>query len=515
MFKKLSKAIFTRLFLMCFLVLLQIVLLWVGAELMSDSYIYVSIALTVLSVFVVIYILNKRDNPNYKIAWVVPIITFPLVGGLFYLILKAQGIFRLRHRRLNVTLRDSAHHLKQDAAVLEKLQAVDPHAAALVKYMSVWGKYPAVQNTRTRYLPSGEIFWKAMLAELEKAERYIFLEFFIIKSGVMWDSILEILKRKAAQGVEVRLLYDGMGSIDKLPANYHKKLNKMGIKCRVFNPFVPFFSAYQNNRDHRKICVVDGRVAFTGGANLADEYVNVTSRFGHWRDSALIMEGKAAYNFAIMFLQMWKLSGGRISHGDYAIYAPTPQDAARFTDDGLVLPYGNYPIDGEPVGEFVYLDIINNAVDYVYITSPYLVLDYNMILALANAAKRGVKVKIIVPEIPDKWYTHSIAVSFFSELIEKGIEIYKYTPGFIHSKTFVSDDKVAVVGTINLDYRSLYLQYECAAWMYGSTAVAEITNDFNTLTSTCCHKVTLEESRKINIFRRLLSMLLRVFAPLL
>lgn len=515
MFKKLSKAIFNRLFLIGFLVLLQIAMLWFWTNFLSDKFFYASVLFNVLSFLVVIHILSGKGNPTYKIAWVVPIIVFPLMGGIFYLFIKMQSLFRQRHRRLKATLRDSASYLKQDPGVLADLKAIDPHAANLVNYMNTWGGYPVVQGTHARYLPSGEEFWKTMLDQLEKAQRYIFIEFFIIDEGVMWDSVLEILKRKVAQGIEVRLLYDGMGSISTLPANYHKTLNQMGIQCRVFSPFVPFLSAYQNYRDHRKICVVDGIVAFTGGANLADEYINLTSRFGHWCDSAVLLEGRAAHNFAMMFLQMWRLSGGKVTCGDYAIYAPSSEAAAQFSDDGYVMPYGNYPPDGEAVGEYVYLDIINTAVDYVYITSPYLILDYNMISALANAAKRGVDVKIMVPEIPDKWYTHSIAISFFSELIENGIEIYKYTPGFIHSKTFVSDDKVAVVGTVNLDYRSLYMHYECAAWFYENSIVHEVRDDFNRLVAASCHQVTLEESRRINLFRRLLFMLLRLFAPLL
>lgn len=513
MIKKILKPVLNRLFLVGFLVLLQIAIIWVSMTSLSQTYFYISIVLTAVSFLVVIYLLNKRGNPTYKMAWIVPIVAFPIVGGLFYLIIQAQTLGKFLRRRMDSIQDESAPFLTQDKQIVDELRKTDPRIANTVQYMSVWGRYPAVKGTRTRYIISGEEKWRLMLEELEKAERYILLEYFIIGEGIMLESLLDVLGKKVAQGVEVLLLYDGMGSISTLPGNFSKRLNEIGIRCRVFSPFVPFLSAYQNNRDHRKICVIDGRVAFTGGINIADEYINVNRRFGHWRDTAIMVEGAAAYNLAVMFFQMWRMTDA--TPVNYAAYLPSEKDSASFSDDGYVLPYGDCPLDDENVGEFVYLDIINYATDYIYITTPYLILDYNFTSALAYAAKRGVDVKIIIPEIADKWYTQSVAISYFEELIEDGIEIYKYTPGFIHSKTFVSDDTTAVVGTINLDYRSLYLHYECAVWMYKSAAVKEVCQDFTHILNTFCHKVSLEESRNVSIFRRILNLVLRLFAPLM
>ena len=513
MIKKILKPILNRLFLVGFFVLLQIVLIWALFTYLSNNYFYISIIMTGISFLVVIYLLNKRGNPTYKMAWIVPVIAFPVVGGLFYLIIQFQTISKTYRRRMDKIQQESASYLEQDNDIVESIEQDDPHVAAAVRYISRWGKYRAVKNTRTRYLPSGEEKWRVMLDELEKAERYIYLEYFIVDKGIMLNSVLDILKRKAAAGVDIRFMYDGMGSISNLPGNFPKLMKKMGIKCKVFSPFVPFLSAYQNNRDHRKICVIDGRVAFTGGINIADEYVNIESRFGHWRDTAVMVEGEAAFDFAVMFLQMWRMAD--LEPVDYAVCMPSQKDAETFDGNGYVMAYADSPVDDENVSEFVYLHIINTATKYVYITTPYLILDYNILLALCNASKRGVDVRIIIPEIPDKWYTQSVAISYLEELIEDGVRIYKYMPGFIHSKTFVSDGTMAVVGTINLEYRSLYLHYECAAFMYKSEAVKEVYDDFVHVMDTFCHEVSLQESRQVNIFRRILNLVLRLFAPLM
>jgi len=511
--KKLFKKIFNRMFLISFFVVLQIAILVFGMMHLSNTYIYFAIFLNTLSVAVVIYILNKSDNPIYKLTWIVPIIAFSFVGGLFYLILQIQTIRKTYRRKLHQIIDESSPYFLRDDSMIEEARKKDPRIANTISYMNNSGEYPAVKKTTTKYLRSGEEKWHEMLAQLKKARRYIFLEYFIIGEGIMWESVLDILKKKVLRGVEVRVLYDGMGSISTLPSNYSKKLSKLGIKCRIFSPYVPFLSAYQNNRDHRKICVIDGRVAFTGGINIADEYVNIDSRFGHWRDTSIMVEGDAAYNFAVMFLQMWRMADK--APVDYNKYRPSQRIRESFQDDGYVIPYATSPCTAENAGVFIYRDIINNAVDYLYIISPYLILDYEFILSLTFAAKRGVDVRIILPQIPDKWYTHSVAVSYFEELIENGIKIYKYTPGFIHSKIFVSDDKTAIVGTINLDYRSLYLHYECAVWMYESGAVKEVLDDFIHVLEAYCQEVTLEESRDINLFRRVLNTFLRLIAPLM
>lgn len=353
--------------------------------------------------------------------------------------------------------------------------------------------------------------YEVLLSELEKAENYIFLEFFIVQEGVMWDSILAILKEKARQGIKVRLIYDDMGCFFLLPNDYPKRLAKDGIECTMFNPFRPFLTAKQNNRDHRKIISIDGKVAFTGGINLADEYINAIEKYGHWKDSGIMIQGKAAWSFTLMFLEMWEICTG--CNEDYASYYPWHKDSCKILPDGFVQPYADSPMDTENVGEHVYLQILNQAQDYVYINTPYLIVDDSMVSALSLAAKRGVDVRIITPHKWDKWIIHMTTRSYYRELIKAGVKVYEYTNGFMHAKTFVSDDRTATVGTTNLDFRSLYLHFECGALLFDSTAVMEVKEDFlNTLE--ICQQIT-EKDCSFNVVMRLLQDVLRLFAPLM
>jgi cardiolipin synthase len=371
-----------------------------------------------------------------------------------------------------------------------------------------------VDKTETMFLQSGEHCWSEMLIELRRAKRYIFLEFFIIEDGMMWRMVYDILKQKVKEGVEVRLMYDAFGCLPTLPFNFYKKVREYGILCRPFKQFVPFLTVSQNNRDHRKICVVDGRVAFTGGFNLADEYVNQINKHGHWLDAGIKLEGKAAFHFAVMFLQLWQLDREGLERIDYEHYRPDVAVSKTFLDDGFVMPFSDTPHDDENVGRNVYLDIINKAQRYVYIASPYLILDDEMQTALCFAAKRGVDVRVLVPKNADHWYAYAVATAFVANLIAEGVKIYKYEPGFVHSKNFVADDDVAVVGSINLDFRSLYLHYECAAWMYRSRAVKEVKKNYDKLLK-ISRLVTPEECTQINLFKRLVNAVLRIFAPLM
>lgn len=327
----------------------------------------------------------------------------------------------------------------------------------------------------------------------------------------MWNGILEILKQKAAEGVKVRIIYDDMGCFLLLPQNYPAQLKKYGIDCVLFNPFMPMLTAMQNNRDHRKIAVIDGKTAFTGGINLADEYINAIDKHGHWRDSAIMIKGKAAWSFTLMFLQMWELC--KKTDEDYSVYYPWNDEPCSVPNDGFVQPYSDSPMDTENVGEHVYLQMINNAKDYVYINTPYLIVDDSMISALSLAAKSGVDVRIVTPHKWDKWIVHKATRSYYYELIKAGVKIYEYTDGFNHSKTFVSDDTTATVGTINMDFRSLYLHFECGVWLCGSKAVKDIKEDFLS-TLEVCQQITEDDCSK-NPFVRLLQQILRLFAPLM
>ncbi len=351
------------------------------------------------------------------------------------------------------------------------------------------------------------------MEELRKAERYIFLEYFIITPGKFWNAILEILEEKVAQGVDVRLIYDDVGCLYTLPKNFDKEMEAKGIKCRVFNRFVPVLSVRLNNRDHRKFCIVDGHTAFTGGINLADEYINQKVRFGHWKDSAILLKGEAAWSMTVMFLTMWEYTSGTTE--DFDSYRPRslPIEAQQGASH-WVQPYTDSPLDGEPVGATVYLNLISKAKRYVYIMTPYLIVSDSVNTALCSAAKSGVDIRIMTPHIPDKKTVFELTRAHYPALLEAGVRIFEYTPGFLHSKSFAVDDLYATVGSVNLDYRSMFLHFEDGVWLCGDPTVLEVKKDFlDTLEE--CQEITLEEAQDHSFFRLLLRSVLRVFAPLM
>lgn len=389
--------------------------------------------------------------------------------------------------------------------------AMDEDARLQSAYLEKCASSPRFTQTETTYYPLGDVMFPAMLEELEKAEKYIFMEFFIIEPGIMWDSILDVLRRKAAQGLDVRLIYDDMACIMRLPRDYAERMESVGIRCCTFHRFQPVPTGTLNNRDHRKICCIDGVTAFTGGVNLADEYINKRERFGHWLDCGIKVRGRAAYSFTQMFLSMWDYI--RHEEDDPVAFRPTAEALEGIGDDGVVQPYCDSPADDEPVGETVYINMLSRAKKYVYICTPYLVVDNEIMNALTSAAKCGVDVRMICPHIPDKWYVHLVTRSYYAPLMKAGVRIYEYTPGFIHSKTFVCDDDYGICGTINLDYRSLFLHHECAVWMYKSGAIADMKASFlETLEK--CEEITRESYRR-PWYVRLGQSLLRVLAPLM
>ena len=360
------------------------------------------------------------------------------------------------------------------------------------------------------YFPLGEEKWAEMLRQLEQAEHFIFLEYFIVDEGLMWGKVLEILARKAREGVDVRVMYDGTCEFSTLPHDYPKRLKALGIQCKAFSPVTPFLSTHYNYRDHRKILVIDGHTAFTGGVNLADEYINHIEKYGHWKDTAVMLKGEAVRSFTLMFLQMWSIDEKQPEFDRFLAY-PThaPQDAA-----GYVIPYGDCPLDQDKVGERVYMDILNRARKYVHIMSPYLILDGEMETALKFAAERGVDVTLILPGIPDKPAPYALAMTHYASLLDSGVKIYEYTPGFIHAKVFVSDDREAVVGTINLDYRSLYHHFECAAYLCKVPCIPQIETDFQE-TLQKCRRVTPQTMREEKLSRKLMGVCLKAIAPLM
>ena len=345
-------------------------------------------------------------------------------------------------------------------------------------------------------------------------KHYIYIEYFIINDGVMWRTILDILERKAKEGVDVRLIYDGFGCLTTLPNRYDKILQEKGIKCVIFNPFRPILNIVQNNRDHRKICVIDGKTGFTGGINLADEYINQKERFGHWKDTAVMLKGEAVWNMTVMFMHMWSVVNGSRTPMEHELHMPHRYHPEAFEEDGFVQPYSDTPLDGEVLGENVYLNIINRARKYVYICTPYLIIDNEMMTALCLAAKSGVDVRIMTPGVPDKKMVFLLTQSYYEQLLEAGVRVYEYQPGFLHAKSFVCDDEIAVVGTINLDYRSLYLHFENGVWFYKNKVVADIFQDFKE-TLNYCDPINIEFCKNRNILVRGFQSILRLLAPLL
>ena len=382
-------------------------------------------------------------------------------------------------------------------------------ARLLARYVGRTGCHPVYQNTEVTYFPLGQDKWERLLAELEQAKKFIFLEYFIIDEGVMWGRILEILARKAKEGVDVRVMYDGTCEFSTLPHDYPRRLAGLGIKCKAFAPVVPLVSTHYNYRDHRKILVIDGHTAFNGGVNLADEYINRIEKYGHWKDTAVMLKGEAARSFTLMFLQMWNVTGHPPEFGDFCA-APVPARRAP----GFVMPFGDCPLDADKVGEQVYMDILNRATTYVHIMTPYLILDGEMQNALEFAARRGVDVRLILPGVPDKSAPYALAKTHYAALLDAGVKIYEYTPGFVHAKVFVADGREAVVGTINLDYRSLYHHFECATWMYGVECIADIEADF-AATQAKCRRVEKETIWQNARRLRLLGPVLKVVAPLM
>ncbi|MGI6069738.1 MAG: cardiolipin synthase [Blautia sp.] len=506
----LLRIVFGRTFIVLLLLAAQVVLMVLGFGMLKKYIPYLFGSYVGLSLLIVYILINRPGNPAIQISWVILILVVPVVGALLYLFVETQLGHRLIHKRLQYLIRQTTPYMPENEDVMERLRAEDPGTANLASYMKDNGGFPVYENTRVKYYPLGDVMFDDLIDQLEKAENFIFLEFFIVKEGYMWGRVLKILEEKVKQGVEVRMMYDGMCSIALLPYNYPKKLQKLGIQCKMYAPIHPTMSTHYNNRDHRKILVIDGHTAFTGGINLADEYINRVQVYGHWKDTAVMVQGEAVQSFTLMFLQMWNITEKADTYEKYLSVHPSNCPESQ----GFVLPYGDSPMDKENVGEMVYMDIINRAERYVHIMTPYLILDHEMVTALTFAAKRGVEVVVILPHIPDKKYAFALAKNHYPELLRAGVKIYEYTPGFVHAKVFVSDDVRAVVGTINLDYRSLYLHFECAAFLYQVPEIASIEKDVQE-TLEKCQQMTLETCKKEKLGMKIAGKLLRPFAPLM
>ena len=466
--------------------------------------------MTAISVFISFHLLTRRDTKSaFKLSLVFLILLFPLFGGALYCILQYQTTNIGFRRRLSAFEEKAKKHYRVSNEVLDSAMTALPSNRKQLYYLQNGPGFPVCQNTQTVYFPDGNQMLESILAELQKAQKYIFIEFFIIEEGKFWDPILEILKERAQSGVDVRVIYDDCGCFLRLPKNYAKELRDFGIKCEVFSPFRPFLTSVQNNRDHRKIMVIDGKIAYTGGINLADEYLNEKVLYGKWKDNAILLRGDGAWSFTVMFLQMWSF----LTKKEETISDYHPQESNDAHNDGWIQPYCDSPMDKEHVGEQVYLNIIDQAQKYLYITTPYLTIDGTVLAALKLCAKTGVDVRIITPGMPDKKTVHFTSRSYYRELIRAGVKIYEYTEGFIHSKSFLADDTVATVGTVNLDFRSLYLHFECGTCLYQTDSLKDLKKDFlSTLES--CHEVT-EKDCKHNFVVRFCQDICRIFAPIM
>ena len=510
--KKIAHLLLGRFSIVAVSIILQFLWLVMVMYQFSYQFTYANLAIRTIAIIVVLVIVNRWTNPANKLSWTFIILLSPVLGLLLYMIFGRSSLTKKTQERMDSVNREVSACLYQTPEIKEQLAREDLSVYRQSRYINDWAGFPLYHNTSTKYYSCGEEMFPDMLAALESAEHFIFLEYFIIEEGHMFHQIEDILEKKVKEGVEVRLIYDDVGCIGTLPPRYYKQLQKKGIKCAAFNPFRPLLSVIMNNRDHRKIFVVDGAVGFTGGINLADEYINEVKRFGYWKDTGVRIEGEAVWSLTSMFLSMWNY----IVHSteDYSRFMPAQHQKAPFENDGFVQPYGDSPLDHENVGENIYLNIINRAKNYVYIFTPYLIIDHEMLTALCNAAKDGVDVRIVTPGIPDKKMIFLLTQSYYAPLIQSGVKIYQYTPGFIHAKCFVCDDEIATVGSVNLDFRSLYLHFECGVFFYRSAVVAQVKEDcLNTFA--CSEQMTAEFCRNRPVPVRLLQSVLRLLAPLL
>lgn len=510
-FSRIAKIVFHRAFFVSLAIALQMLVLAFAVTVFLRHFAVFYLFYVIVAVIAVLKIISSRYEAAYKIAWIVPVLTVPVFGGLMYLLYGGNKLSKRDKKRLVQQNECVQRYMGQPKpATLDHLALQGENALTQSRYLYSSSFCPPHLHTQTAYYPLGDTMFDAMKEALEQAEKFIFVHFFIIRPGKMWNEILEILQRKSAQGLDVRVIYDDVGCLYTLPGNYDKTLQDMGIACKVFNRYRPVISLRLNNRDHRKILVIDGKTGFTGGVNLADEYINEEERFGHWKDSGIRLHGEGVWNMTVSFLSTWAYLSGREDNFDLFRPQTSPLEICS---DGVVQFFEDSPLDDKPVGANVYRNMIARANRYIYFTTPYLIIDDAMTNSLCAAAQAGVDVRIITPHIPDKKIVFQLTRAHYQILLESGVRIYEYTPGFIHAKNFVVDDAYATVGTINMDYRSLYLHFECGVWMSDSSAVREVREDFlNTLE--LCEEISLENAKRFSRSRRFLNAFLRAFAPL-
>lgn len=514
--KRIWRLIYSRVFIVLLLLMITVVSIFWAVTSVTAYMPTLFIVLQIFSIIVAITIVNRPMNASFKLTWILFVMGVPIFGALFYFILQSN----IETRRYRKNFQKQADALKEyghtSYKVMSGLGDKDKEQLKLAHYLSEHVGYALHANSDARYYPSGEDWFEDLLVDLHQAKKYIFMEYYIVDFGYMWETVLEILKEKADQGVEVRFMYDGMNSLNNLPYNYYKSLRKLGIKAKVFSQIIPALSTVQNNRDHRKITVIDGEIAYTGGANLADEYINRIERFGYWKDANIRVTGEVVANFTLMFLQMWNFDE-KSDHNDLSYLEEHHQrENIQIESDSYFLAYGESPFDNDAVAKRVYLDMFHSAQQSICIMTPYLVLDDEMQESLIYAAKRGVKVRILLPHIYDKQMPYLVARTDFEIYLEAGIEIYEYMPGFVHSKVVLVDNRKACVGTVNLDFRSFYLNFECGLYIYNHRQVmADISRDFEDSFAQA-KEITLEGFRKnYPWYKRAAGAVIALISPLL
>lgn len=511
-----TRPLIFRLIVIALLTILQVIWMIMLVNGLIRYNMLLNVLITILSMLIILYLLDRNDSPAYRLSWIILVALFPVFGTLFYLYAGNKRPLADMTERIDRQHRHHKRDLETMPNALDQLIQKDRRIGSIAKYVNDYAKFPVLAGSEVKYYPNGEAIIDDLIRDLEAAESHIFLEFFIVEYGEMYTQIFDVLKRKASEGVEVRFIYDDFGCLLRLPENYVEQMAEYGIKALKFNPVRPIVSLVYNTRDHRKYIIIDGKVAYTGGVNIADEYINVKERFGYWKDSMIRIEGTATWNLTQMFLIVW--NAFEESELDFSLFTDEEmlEQGKKALNDldnkkGYLQPFNDSPLDGEPIGENIYREILNSAEKYVYIFTPYLVISYELQTAMTLAAKRGIDVRLMTPGIPDKKIVYRMTRSYYRPLMEGGVKIYEYTPGFLHAKSIVSDDRIAMVGTINLDYRSLYLHFETATLIYYHPVVKRIQADF--LQAQTKSRMIRHKHLRRTFVGRVIDALLRLLAP--
>ncbi len=497
----------------CFIEIAIVVFLYSATR---NIYVYAHIAFEFIKLITVLYLLYRHDSGAYKISWIIFIMFLPVVGIVAFYLWGNSKMNKNMHNEYDRIRDSSMKYLPDSSDIKMELKQKDLYKYNQVQYMTKVGGYPIYRNNGTKYYDIGEEFFKNVLIEMNRAKKYIFIQFYILSSGKLWDKMLNVLKDKVKDGVEVNIIVDSLGCIFKLPKNFEKDMKAIGINVYKFNPISPIIHSYLNYRDHRKIIVIDGVVAYTGGVNIADEYVNFIERFGYWKDVGIKLIGDSTRSFTMMFLRNIEIiTRKKVEYTKYLdIEGQCLQNKGYEIKQGYVLPYDDGPNNRKNPAENSYIQSINYAKDTLYITTPYFVPSETLLDAILNSARSGVDVKIILPYIPDKKIVNMVTKSYYEVLLEAGVKVYEYTPGFIHSKTLVVDDDTAIVGSTNFDFRSMHLNFECSVWLYETGEEKSIKSDFNCMLKEC-KEISLEEWKKRPIYIKWAEAILTAFAPMI